>query len=245
MSWTSLTASFVLGLISPFFNEMNLPNQGHHQLGTTEVLTEVSQEIKDLSNKEIALATPKTIKVWINTFIPDAMVKDPVGRCFTGDNRGLSNDIHASSRTHQEIEFDVATLTKTIDWKDTGTTHKVDCSTGNILEEGKASTAQLTNGTIKRSGSNVLVNFKAAAKNPLLTGAPAIDLNITFKINPATREVSIVGHHDGFPAYEAYVTADGGAGTLVYSHDPRATGDTPSSLFPPMEIAAKNDVVKF
>ncbi|BBD63259.1 hypothetical protein NIES2109_61090 (plasmid) [Nostoc sp. HK-01] len=245
MSWRNLTTLFVFVLISPLLNEINLAHQPHQQLGKTEALTKVSQEINASSNKQLVLATPKKIKVWINTFIPNGTVKDPLGRCFKGDNRGFSNSIHASSRTHQEIEFDVATLNKTIDWKNTGTTHKVDCSTGHILESGKASTAQLINGKIERSGSNILINFNAASKNPLVTEAPAIDLNITFKINPAKREASISGLHDGFPAYEAYVTAEGGAGTLVYSHDHRATGDTPNSLFPPMEITAKKDIIKF
>lgn len=245
MNWAFLVTFVALGLTAPALNATSLPSQRNQLAGAANILRDLSQGKKISSAKQIALASPRTIKVWLNTFIPDAIAKDPLGRCFSGDGRGLSSNIHASSRTHQEIEFDVATLTKTLDWKDMGETHKVDCLTGGILKTGKAPTSQLVNGKITRSGGYVLVNFKAAAKNPLVTGAPAIDLNITFQINPTTREVSIIGDHDGFPAYEAYVTADGGAGTLVYSHDPRTTGDTPNSLFPPMEITARSRVVRF
>ena len=209
----------------------------------TPVCTEPTS---DSSHSDPAPQTnsPKTIKVWLNTFIPDAMAKDPAGRCFTGDNRNFSSDVHASSRTHQEIEFDVESLTKTINWRNTGETHRVDCETGNVLETGKAPESSMTNGEVTRSGEFILVQFKAASQNPLIT-APAIDLDVTFRINPATREVWLVGEHDGFPAYEAYIAADGGAGVPIYSHDPRQTGDSPISLFPPMDKKVETSATNF
>mgnify|MGYP006943063210 CR=1 FL=1 len=69
----------------------------------------------------------KTVKVWINSFIPrdipDYTFDSPDGNgtvipgphtplhfttCFGTDNRDFSSEIHASSRTHSEVEFDVS-----------------------------------------------------------------------------------------------------------------------------------------
>jgi hypothetical protein len=190
----------------------------------------------------MASARPMTgairrVKVWWNTFIPMAMIDGPPGsQCFAGDNRGPSNAIHAPHRTHQEIEVDVATLAMTINWKHVGETHEVDCVTGAVVARDTAPTSQLDNGPVSRDGSNILIGFSTAASNPLVTFAPAIDSAVTFQIDPVARTCSLSGHHDGFPAYEAYVTADGGAGVLVYNHDPRIKGQNVSALFPPAEI---------
>jgi hypothetical protein len=189
---------------------------------------------------------PNRIKVWFNTFIPDAQVPGPPGsECFSGDNRGFSNAIHASSRTHQEIEFDVSTLTKTIDFKDTGTSHEVNCTTGAVMSTGKAPTSGLTNGSVTRSSSEILVDFLVEAVNPLVRGAPAIDASVVFHVDPAVQTCRLTGQHDGFPAYEAYVTADGGAGVTVHTHDPRTSGDDIMSLFPPMDEAVATTAVSF
>lgn len=176
------------------------------------------------------------VKVWWNTFIPMATVNGPPGsQCFAGDNRGFSNAIHASSRTHQEIEVDVASLASTINWKHVGTTHEVNCTTGAVVGTGTAPTSELTNGPIALSGSDIRIQFATAASNPLVALAPAIDSIVTFNINPISRTCSVSGQHDGFPAYEAYVTADGGAGISVYGYDPRVAGEGISALFPPMD----------
>lgn len=198
-----------------------------------------------LDQKLVQASQTWKIKVWINTFIPAAQVIDPFNRCFAGDNRSFSNRIHAPSRTHQEIEFDVSTLAKTINWKKIGKTHKLDCTTSRTIETAKAPNSQLENGRVTRKGRYIYVNFKAAAENPLVNGAPAIDMDLTFKINPITRKVIVYGQHDGFPAYEAYITTDGGAGKMIYQYDPRKTQDTPRALFPPMEINAKSGIKAF
>jgi len=179
-------------------------------------------------------ATPKsiphTVKVWMNSFIPDPMVKQPLFRtCLKGDGRSFSNLIHASYRSHQEIEFDTTTLAS-IDWADTGTSANLNCKTGAVEKTGKAPTSGLKNGPVTRSGGDVLVDFSASVSDPLLTIACAIDLKVQFHVNPATRQCSLSGKHDGFPAYEAYVTADGGAGVSVYTYGPTAAGEGPMAL---------------
>jgi hypothetical protein len=185
--------------------------------------------------------TMQTVKVWFNTFIPMAKIDGPpLHDCFTGDGRGFSNAIHASSRTHQEIEFDVTTFAKTIDWKQTGTSHEVDCKTGAIEHTGKAPEGELTNGDVVPDPptGQITLRFIVSATNPLVTPAPAIDADVVFHVDPVHRRCGLTGEHDGFPAYEAYVTADGGAGKTVYTYDPRTAGEGISALFPPMDKVA-------
>jgi hypothetical protein len=78
------------------------------------------------------------------------------------------------------------------------------------------------------------VTLDASASNPIAIGAPAADAIIDLFIDyrdgvPVSYRAS--GSHDGFPAYEIYLN-----GSLVYSHDSNALGQTPLSLFPPMEF---------
>ena len=188
----------------------------------------------------------KNVKVWFNAFIPQKKIDGPpFHECFEGDGRGFSNNIHASSRTHQEIEFDVTTLAKTIDFKDTGTTREVRCATGAEIAHKKAPPSQLTNGGVARSGGEIVVDFQEAAKNPLVWFAPAIDADVVFHVDPAARTCHLTGKHDGFPAYEAYVTADRGAGSTVYTYDPVAAGKGTLALFPPMDKTAGGAGTKF
>ena len=128
-------------------------------------------------------------------------------------------------------------MTPTINWKHIGTTHEVDCETGKLLGSDTASTDEVTNGPIRggRTSADLLISFSGAASNPLVFGAPAIDFHAFFRINLLTRRCDLEIEHDGFPAYEAYVTADGGAGVAVYTYDPIAAGEGISALFPPMD----------
>ncbi|WP_081713996.1 peptidoglycan-binding protein [Cystobacter fuscus] len=193
-----------------------------------------------------AIVPVNRVKVWWNTFIPMAKVDGPPGsECFTGDGRGFSNEISASHRTHQEIEVEVSSLKQTINWKHVGATHEVDCSTGAVESSDTAPTSELTNGPVSRSGSLIGIKFKTAASNPLVTFAPAIDSDVTFLIDPIARTCSLSGKHDGFPAYEAYVAVNSGAGVLVYGYNPLTTGQGIGALFPPMDISAAISGVKF
>ncbi len=187
------------------------------------------------------------VKVWINSFIPHEKVNGPPGyECFSGDNRSFSNDIHASSRTHQEIEVQ-PDLTPTINWKHIGTTHEIDCETGRVLKSDTASTDELTNGPIRagRTSADVLISFSGAASNPLVFGAPAIDFRALFRLNLLTRQCDLEIEHDGFPAYEAYVTANSGAGVTVYTYDPIAAGEGINALFPPMDKSGSARNISF
>ena len=74
------------------------------------------------------------------------------------------------------------------------------------------------------------VKCRCEGQNPLVSGAPAISYTFTLTFDSATRTYSLVGSHDGFPAYEIYIN-----GKRIYKHDPLATGDGLNSLFPPEE----------
>lgn len=221
----------------------------HRQVptATTYRVTPTSSQIPP------AAAGLNTVKVWLNTFIPMATAGP-----YAGDNREFSADIHASHRTHQEIEFETATLHKTIDWKHIGTSHIVVPSSllipsvppmfrpPNIsVASATASTNTLTNGPLRPSGGEVLLHFEVDSSNPLAPGAPAINFEGDFHVDMARRTCSLQGSHDGFPAYEAYVTANGGSGTAVYTYDPRTTDEGPSALFPPMDKSASTSPVSF
>ena len=190
--------------------------------------SQIARQSRSVSSTTPAI--PSTVKVWVHSFIPMAQVSDPFGYCYSGDNRGFSNAIHASYRTHQEIEFDVSSGSPTINYKDTGISHDLNCRTGAVRKTAKAPTSQLTNGSVVRSGSNFRINFQADAKNPLAWYACNINLDLTLSINPSARTCSIQGTHDGFPAYEVYVTANSGAGTGVYTYNPVTAGLGPGAL---------------
>lgn len=106
-----------------------------------------------------------------------------------------------------------------------------------VLKSGTASKDEVTNGPISggRTSADALISFSGAAGNPLVFGAPAIDFKALFRINLLTRQCDLEIEHDGFPAYEAYVTANGGAGVKVYRYNPIAAGEGLSALFPPMD----------
>jgi len=140
---------------------------------------------------------------------------------------------------------DVTSLAPTINWKNVGTTHEVNCKTLAVTGTGTAPTSELSNGPITRSGSSIRIQFATAASNPLVALAPAIDSVVTFNIDPVARTCSLSGQHDGFPGYEADVTADGGAGVSVYGYDPSVTGAGIGALFPPMDITVASTPVAF
>ncbi|WNG28928.1 DUF3238 domain-containing protein [Cystobacter fuscus] len=185
-----------------------------------------------------ASAPIRTVKVWWNSFIPLSKIDGPpiLYECFTGDGRGFSNNISASHRTHQEIEFEVASLRVTIDYKHIGTTHEINCKTGAVLGTATAPTSQLINGPVTYSGSRITIKFTTAATNPLVSPAPAINSEVTFVLDTAARTCSLSGNHDEFPAYEAYVTTNSGAGIMVYGYNPIPAGKTALDLYSSMPL---------
>ncbi|PDO09210.1 MAG: hypothetical protein BLM47_13800 [Candidatus Reconcilbacillus cellulovorans] len=74
----------------------------------------------------------------------------------------------------------------------------------------------------------------ADVANPPEPIAPAINWDFTFTVNSSGR-TSVVGKHDGYPAYEIYRRLNSDSPYAIYFHDPRQTGETPFSLAGSME----------
>ncbi|WP_268625133.1 DUF3238 domain-containing protein [Paenibacillus alvei] len=83
--------------------------------------------------------------------------------------------------------------------------------------------------------------LQGSAANPLNTDAPAIDWEYNVTVDNKGK-VTVKGNHDGFLAHEIYRRVDKGTPVTIYTHDPRVTGDTPISLFPPMERSVDKTV---
>lgn len=98
-----------------------------------------------------------------------------------------------------------------------------------VSDTAKASTSGLEEKIKKTSECCVEITIDGAAGNPLITAAPDIDYHYVVtlcceKDDEITYQIK--GYHDGFPAYSIFIGPK-----LVYSHDPRTTGQTPHSLW--------------
>lgn len=84
------------------------------------------------------------------------------------------------------------------------------------------------------SGASHGVEMVVEGANPLVSTLPApaisADISVGFRKTGKDWECSIKGSHDGFPSYAVFINDD-----LKYTHDCVSTGQTPWSLFPPME----------
>jgi len=184
------------------------------------------------------------------TFIPMKTVPNPMApisrtKSFKGDGRSF--DPKAKTfRTEQKVRVDfdnkkVTTLSNVASGS-TGLDSK-----GNVTETSKPGKAGPTPTYDKASmekGNSTTVNMQVDASNKLVTGAPSIDYDVSVTITQqedGSVDYNISGTSDGFPAYEFYVTDEAtGNTTMIYGSDPTKTGDTPTSLFPPMEKKIDN-----
>ena len=80
-----------------------------------------------------------------------------------------------------------------------------------------------------------IVSVTIAGSNPLLTGSPDIDADVSILLRRTSSggiEAKAFGSHDGFPAHEIYVN-----GNSLYTYDPEAADNGPSALLPPEDIS--------
>ncbi|MCZ7593312.1 MAG: DUF3238 domain-containing protein [Kiritimatiellae bacterium] len=182
-----------------------------------------------------------------------------MGIVFGGDDRGFDKNA-TSYRMRQKVavvtieecdadglkEGSIANLVGTTRSYDEATS--VDSGTGKLTAAAKADTVtgaplMIDYGTASTSGMNITVNrltnrkveavIVGSAANPLVPFAPAIDYDFTVTIDstdPLNSTYQITGSHDGFPAYEVYISNQ-----RIHEHDPIATGEGPLSLGPPKE----------
>ncbi len=180
--------------------------------------------------------------VTFRTFIPQPKLDNPnpfgTSSSFKGDNRKYYDVNSTAYRTEQKVsvDFDLGKAFA-LNNKASGTTG-LD-SKGNVKEtssSGKAGTIRNTKGFDENSKA-ITFYFKVDAKNKLVSGAPAINADISVTITPnedGSYGYAVKGIADGFPAYEIFVTdvTDGkNESNLIFNQNPIEAGQTPWSLF--------------
>ena len=191
------------------------------------------------------------IRVIVRTFIPQKYVRAPhpngIIRKFEGDNRDAGKP--GTSRTEQivTIETDPRRNGGSPMYgqpiRNTGVTREI----GWLGVYENQSSGETLKATVSRDKNVVTVQAEGNESNPLIMGAPGItyDLKIGVQSEGADGNLTVTvnGDHDGFPAYEVLIVRpETGDNTerLVFSHDPRTTGQTAGSLIPPMEFKANS-----
>ena len=191
------------------------------------------------------------VKLWINAFIPGTiagltqsvpagpyagltMIPGPillVSDCYLTDQRDFDADIHASSRMHSECEITVGAAliplapgpTIALEWHHCDDTIEVDCEDGDEECRQAAATDRMAfQSPYATSSTSFAMQVISAANNGCYGGSPDIDYRGTFSVELTTRTVLFHGYIDGFPAFEAYATADGGAGVTLFRTLPPA-----------------------
>lgn len=179
-----------------------------------------------------------SVKVWLKAFIPGSYHGNVDGTggaaghrllpgpsswfndCFHTDDREFSNDITASARLHSEFELDLRSGALT-EVHYCGESVEYDCEDGDEECRGTADTGGMYWSNLRQHNGSILVDVNGAAGNPCFTGAPEIDYEGTVTIDVAGHTVSFDGRVNGFPAYEAYATINGGAGETLFQYGPR------------------------
>jgi hypothetical protein len=181
------------------------------------------------------------IKIWVKTFIPFPKVEmTRFGPCFSGDNRSYSDAPDASCRTHQEIEFEVTPIKVLNNNSYTGMSHLIHCHTGRVIISAQANANRIISGPVAPTNHGTInVQMTLAASNPLVYFAPDVDMEISLDFDWAASQVTVRGRHDGYPAFEIYISVNGGQPSQLYHFSPQL-GDE-RKLLPPMDVEIKPD----
>ena len=178
------------------------------------------------------------------SFIPNENVPNPMPlsntQSFAGDNRNSYQVNSTAYRTEQKVKVDFDNNKVTV------LNNKASGSKGfdenkNVTQVSASDKAgpNPTYSTSTLENKSTTVNMKIDAPNKLVSLSPAInyDVNITItEQSNKTFDFKISGKTDGFPAYEFFITNEAtGKSYFIYGSNPASTGDTPTSLFPPME----------
>jgi RHS repeat-associated protein len=184
------------------------------------------------------------------SFIPNKTVPNPYSgvsstKSFKGDDRQSYQPNATSFRSEQKVRVDfenkkVTTLSNVASGsvgldskgKETGRS-----------EAGKAGPNPTYDKAALEKGNSTTVNMQVDATNKLVP-APEINYNVDITITQqedGSVNYNISGSSDGFPAYEFFITNEAsGESTLIHGSNPNETGDTPHSLWPPMEKPINN-----
>lgn len=178
-----------------------------------------------------------SVTVWIDAFIPYPsfgpasllpqlfLLVDPgtlvsaTAIDIAGDGRSFSDQSGASHRVQWIQTFDANTLAPTCSAPCLGNTDPSELllrPNDQIIASGQADPSGVIVGTPHQVGSLVYVNMSGGATFPFLgpvqnlTGGliPAINVDVTFRIDLINRTCQLVGTHGKFPAFEAYCQAN-------------------------------------
>jgi hypothetical protein len=200
----------------------------------------------------------QNIRIWFKAFIPDARIEAPGFGCFHGDGRSFSNDINASARMTSEVTLsDLYSATPSYAENHfCGQTIKIDCDSGSTLDYATATTDMMHFFNFRYPGATVWdwdqpyrpdahppevqvpdeapisISYKGNAADPLVTGAPLVDMWADIEYDRINHVLTVSGKVDAFPAFEAYASWYGGPGgqghELIYNMGPDGG---PFSLF--------------
>jgi hypothetical protein len=173
---------------------------------------------------------------------------NPLGKSssFAGDNRTSYQLNSTAFRTEQKVTADFDN--KTVSYSSNKASGSPGLNkAGKVVEESESGTAgpvPTFNKSFLQNGNSVTIHLSVDAPNKLVAGAPSINYQFDVTITPSadgkTFDYQISGTTDGFPAYELWITDEtNNQSFLLFNYTPTETGDTPFSLFPPMENTYK------
>jgi hypothetical protein len=189
-----------------------------------------------------------TIRIWLKAFIPNELegvehVPDngehagklmlasphPFKAWFLTDQRRFSSEIDASARMHSQIDIDVQSGSLIDEQHRCGDSIEVNAEDG-IEKCRKTATSdqmKFSNFTVTDAGRKITVELEGSAKNPCMeiagiTVSPNLDYKgvITIMLDEARQCASVcfAGHIETYPAFEMYVSANGGPARTLFQH---------------------------
>lgn len=198
------------------------------------------------------------LRIWMKAFIPSdlegvepvpvgehagkLMLKspEPFKTCFLIDQRNFSSDINASARVHSQIDIDTQRGTLIEQHHYCCESIEIDCADGTekCREAGDNSQMQFSDFEVSDGGKKITVTLQGSAKNPCFSVAgiklsPNLDyegiLTITLDETRQRATVGFEGNIETYPAFEMYVSANGGAPHTLFQH-PALPGTSPIDL---------------
>ena len=215
-----------------------------------------------LAPSQPAYGQSSRVEVWIRAFIPDpanagggatfikptpnnrpgsvvrlqSFTEKLLNQCFATDHRGFSSVSSSTARAHTRLTLALvgtaATVTPTAKPTTAGVTHKIDCTSGEVVGERVGSIAADNLGTPAAAGGVGQVIGSASITNSLVWGVPealtpSIDYSYDLKWTPATSSLALDLTYGQFPAMEVYARQPGGPWTPVLRELP---GNNPLTL---------------
>jgi len=156
------------------------------------------------------------VKIWTAAFIEPTQITFPypftypfVGIDFfaqwNGNGRAFfTGGARPSSKVWHEIRFD--TTNPDVISKGQGTDVTIVRYLGVFVNVGHAPSPSTANVTYPNS--QIWIEVKASAANPLIPFAPAIDYSYTFAFDLNTGAVAVIGEYDFFPWHEVFLQVD-------------------------------------